>query len=230
MSIEVALQAFKEKLEALERILSLFAASLGRPTIRKSDDGRGFRYAAELTSMRVQPKRMGIKARIISLVLSAALGSCANTNNPPTGFTNPGFNTNRSVQWNEQTCMQAFQATNPPPDLVPDAYVESCMREAKGRGQREGRSPRGDSKPAQRAIAPTAATPGSFPPSVGPARIAFGGAQPADAGLFPGCGSKLDFFAGLAFEKGHRARFRDPGDHREIDHRSPALGTEWWAW
>jgi hypothetical protein len=131
MSIEVALQAFKEKLEALERILSLFAASLGRPTIRKSDDGRGFRYAAELTSMRVQPKRMGIKARIISLVLSAALGSCANTNNPPTGFTNPGFNTNRSVQRNEQTCMQAFQATNPPPDLVPDAYVESCMR---GRG------------------------------------------------------------------------------------------------
>jgi hypothetical protein len=127
MSIEIALQALEEKLEPLERILRLF----GRSRIRKSADGRGFRYEAELTSMRVQPKRMGSKARIISLLLSAALGSCANTNNPPTGFTNPGFNTNRSVQWNEQTCMKAFQATNPPPDLVPDAYVESCMR---GRG------------------------------------------------------------------------------------------------
>jgi len=133
MSIEIALQALEEKLEPLERILRLFAASLGSSRIRniKSDDGRGFRCAAALTSMRVQPKRMGSKARIISLLLSVALGSCANANNPPTGFTNPGFNTNRSVQWNEQTCMKAFQATNPPPDLVPDAYVESCMR---GRG------------------------------------------------------------------------------------------------
>jgi hypothetical protein len=71
---------------------------------------------------------MGTNARMISLALSAALGSCANTNTPPTGFTNPGFNTNRSVQWNERTCMQAFRATNPPSELVPDAYVESCMR------------------------------------------------------------------------------------------------------
>jgi len=89
MSIEIALQALEEKLEPLERILRLFAASLGSSRIRniKSDDGRGFRCAAALTSMRVQPKRMGSKARIISLLLSVALGSCANANNPPTGFT-----------------------------------------------------------------------------------------------------------------------------------------------
>src|SRR5215831_12262415 len=46
MSIEIGLQDLEEKLEPLERLVRLFAASLGEPTLRKTDDGRGFRYEA----------------------------------------------------------------------------------------------------------------------------------------------------------------------------------------
>lgn len=46
MSIEIALRDLEEKLEPLERIIRLFTASLREPTLRKSDDERGFRYEA----------------------------------------------------------------------------------------------------------------------------------------------------------------------------------------
>src|SRR6266849_6552463 len=46
MSIEIALQAMEERLEPLKRVIRLFTASLGEPTLRKSDDERGFRYEA----------------------------------------------------------------------------------------------------------------------------------------------------------------------------------------
>lgn len=46
MSIEIALRALEEKLEPLDRVIRLFAASLGEPTLRKNGDERGFRYEA----------------------------------------------------------------------------------------------------------------------------------------------------------------------------------------
>src|SRR5260370_35323017 len=46
MSTESALQDLEEKLDPLERVIRLFTASLGEPTLRKSDDERGFRYEA----------------------------------------------------------------------------------------------------------------------------------------------------------------------------------------
>jgi hypothetical protein len=44
MSIEIALRALEERLEPLERVIRLLTASLRQPTLRKSDDERGFRY------------------------------------------------------------------------------------------------------------------------------------------------------------------------------------------
>ncbi len=46
MNIEIALRALEEKLDPLERVIRLFTASLGEPTLRKSNDERGFRYEA----------------------------------------------------------------------------------------------------------------------------------------------------------------------------------------
>jgi len=46
MSIEIGLQDLEKTLEPLERLIRLFTASLGQPTLRKSDDGQGFRYEA----------------------------------------------------------------------------------------------------------------------------------------------------------------------------------------
>jgi hypothetical protein len=46
MTIETALRALKEDFEPLERLIRLFTASLGEPTLRKSGDERGFRYDA----------------------------------------------------------------------------------------------------------------------------------------------------------------------------------------
>ena len=46
MTIEITLRDLKETLEPLERLIRLFTASLGEPTLRKSDDERGFRYEA----------------------------------------------------------------------------------------------------------------------------------------------------------------------------------------
>lgn len=46
MSIEIALRDLEEKLDPLERVIRLFTASLGEPTLRKSDDERGFRYGS----------------------------------------------------------------------------------------------------------------------------------------------------------------------------------------
>jgi hypothetical protein len=46
MSIEIALRTLEQKLEPLERVIRLFTASLGEPSLRKSDDERGFRYEA----------------------------------------------------------------------------------------------------------------------------------------------------------------------------------------
>jgi hypothetical protein len=46
MSIEIGLRALEEELDSLERVVSLFAAFLGAPTLRKIDDDRGFRYEA----------------------------------------------------------------------------------------------------------------------------------------------------------------------------------------
>src|SRR5260370_27460120 len=46
MSTESALQDLEEKLDPLERVIRLFTASLGGPTLRKTDGERGFRYEA----------------------------------------------------------------------------------------------------------------------------------------------------------------------------------------
>jgi hypothetical protein len=46
MTIEIALQDFEAQLEPLERFIRLFTASLGGPTLRKTDGERGFRYEA----------------------------------------------------------------------------------------------------------------------------------------------------------------------------------------
>jgi hypothetical protein len=46
MSIEIALRALEGTLEPLERFIRLFTASLGEPTLCKSDNERGFRYEA----------------------------------------------------------------------------------------------------------------------------------------------------------------------------------------